>query len=161
MIKKELTTIQAEELHRTILNDPQIRALEAQLFKICSIATPQTVLKKNGDIGTVLLGSGNDPRLQLIKDSIDSRKQYISNAYCSCLSSTVLPPVYDGRILSLKDSDEHKKACARALELAKPEISVEDKKAVWAQEHAEAFTKTPKFIAAIDPYNDWCGGSGG
>lgn len=126
--KRELTTIQAEELHHTILNDLQIKALEAVKFKIISNRIPYAILKKDGEIGAVQFDEKHSSTLQKINERIDSRKQYISNAYCAGHPS---PFVYD------YDYDE---------------ADTRYKKAARAKEHVEAFMESPKFIAAIDPY---------
>jgi len=139
MKKTELTATQAEALHRTILNDPQLRVFEAELFRIYSLATPQTTIDKNGEVKTVWLDSDNDPTLQLIKDSIDARKQQLSTAY---RGGHVFPfTVYDEVGPPPWASDQEKKDFVKAYEMAKPRIDDEMIKAFGS-----------KLIAGIDPY---------
>ena len=149
-MNKDLNSGQAEELHRIILNDPHIRALEARLFRLYSLVTPQTILNKNGDIETLWIDSDNDPALQLIKDSIDSRKRQLSSAYCG---GHVLPfTIYDEIGPPPWASDEEKKDFVKAYEMAKPKIDDEQIKAYASLVEIGIKEHQPKFITCIDPY---------
>lgn len=139
MKKTELNSRQVEELHRIVLNDPHILALETRLFKIYSLVTPKTILNKNGKIETLWIDSYKDTPLQLIKDSIDSRKRQISRAYCG---GNILPfTIYDEVGPPPWASDEEKKDFVKAYEMAKPKISDEQIKALQSL-----------IIAGVDPY---------